>query len=148
MDVQRVLAELRKELDAIEGAVLILERLDRPANLRADLRLECSTRVRAVGANSFHSSPEPEEISYPSAAGGRAPGARRTASSRPFYGFKRWLWRRGRPGGRTGGVRPIVFPTQITSSISPGSDGYRQIPHFQVQILHLGERQFPLTPTV
>ncbi len=57
------LGELRKELDAIEAAILSLERLYRPANLRPDRRLDCSTRSRTEGANGFHRNPEPEQIS-------------------------------------------------------------------------------------
>jgi hypothetical protein len=63
MDVEGILAELRKELDAIEAAILTLERLHRPANPRPDRRLDCSTSSRTEGANGYHKNPELEPTS-------------------------------------------------------------------------------------
>ncbi len=63
MDVEGILAELRKELDGIEAAILSLERLYRTANLRPDRRLDCFKRSRTEGANGFDKNPEPEQIS-------------------------------------------------------------------------------------
>ena len=63
VDVEGILGELRKELDAIEAAILSLERQYRPANLRPDGRFDCSTRSRTKGENGFHRNAEPEQIS-------------------------------------------------------------------------------------
>ena len=63
MDVEGILAELRKELDAIEAAILTLERLHRPVNPRPDRRLDYSTSSRTEGANGYHKNPEPEPTS-------------------------------------------------------------------------------------
>ena len=74
MDVEGILAELRKELDAIEAAILSLERLCRSATLRPDRRLDRFTRSRTEGANGFDKNPEPVQISKqysPGSNGGR-----------------------------------------------------------------------------
>ena len=63
MDVEGILAELRKELTRLNAAILTLERLHRPANPRPDRRLDCSTTSRTEGANGYHKNPEPEPTS-------------------------------------------------------------------------------------
>jgi len=63
VDLEYVLAELRKELDGIEAAILSLKRLRRPGNPRLDRRLDLSTRSRTNGANGFLRNSAPEESS-------------------------------------------------------------------------------------
>jgi hypothetical protein len=54
MDLKYVLAELRRERDAIEAAIANLERLDRAGD-------SLSVRSSNVSTNGFHRSLSPEE---------------------------------------------------------------------------------------
>jgi len=63
MDLEYVLAELRKELNSIEAVIRNLERLRRPGNARLDGRLDLSARNRSEGANTFPRNSSPEESS-------------------------------------------------------------------------------------
>jgi hypothetical protein len=51
MDLEKVLAELRKERAAIDAAISSLERLDRPGNLRPGLPLGLAAKSPTNGAN-------------------------------------------------------------------------------------------------
>lgn len=59
MDLAKVLAELRNERDALDAAILSLERLDRPGKL-AGRPPNVSTRSHTDGANGFHRNLAPE----------------------------------------------------------------------------------------
>jgi hypothetical protein len=63
MNVEYLLAELRKELDAIEAAILSLERVNSPDNPRPNRPLDFPARSRTHGANGFHRNPASEQSS-------------------------------------------------------------------------------------
>jgi len=54
MDLDKVLAELRSEREAIDVAIHNLERLVRPGKLGPTRPLESVTRSQADGTNGFH----------------------------------------------------------------------------------------------
>ena len=61
MDLEKVLAELRNERDAIEAAISNLERLRRPGKLAPGRPPGVSTSSHTDGANGFHRLLAPEE---------------------------------------------------------------------------------------
>jgi hypothetical protein len=61
MDLEKILAELRKERDAIEAAISNLERLSRPGKVGPGGPTDVSTRRHIDGANGFRGSLAPEE---------------------------------------------------------------------------------------
>jgi hypothetical protein len=63
MDLEKVIAELRSERDAIDAAILSLERLGRPGKPGPGRPLGSATRSDTDGANGFHQSLAPEESS-------------------------------------------------------------------------------------
>jgi hypothetical protein len=56
MDLEKVLAELRRERDTIEAAILSLERLGRPGNLRPGRLPDLAARSPTNGADGNHRS--------------------------------------------------------------------------------------------
>ena len=63
MDLDKVLAELRNERDAIDAAIFSLERLGRPGKPAPGRPLESAMRNHTDGANGFHRSLAQEESS-------------------------------------------------------------------------------------
>jgi len=63
MDLEKVLAELRNERDAIDTAILSLERLGRPGKPGPGRPLGSATRSHTDDTNGFHRSLAPEESS-------------------------------------------------------------------------------------
>jgi hypothetical protein len=63
VDLERVLAELRNERDAIDAAIFSLERLARPGKPGPGRPLDSATRRHTDGTNGFHRNLAPEESS-------------------------------------------------------------------------------------
>jgi hypothetical protein len=63
MDLEKVLAEMRHERDAIDAAILSLERLSRPGKPGTGRPLDSAPKSHTDGTNGFHRSLAPEESS-------------------------------------------------------------------------------------
>jgi hypothetical protein len=63
MDLEKVLAEMRHERDAIDAAILSLERLRRPSKLGPGRPLDSAPKSHADGTNGFHRNLAQEESS-------------------------------------------------------------------------------------
>ncbi len=63
MDLENVLAELRKERDALDAAISSLERLDRVGKPSAVHSSELAAYKLTNGANGAHRNPGPRESS-------------------------------------------------------------------------------------
>ncbi len=63
MDLEKVLAELRNERDALDAAIFSLERLGRTGKLGPGRLLDSATKSHTDGTNGIHRSLAPEESS-------------------------------------------------------------------------------------
>jgi hypothetical protein len=61
MDLERMLAQLRRERDAIDVAILNLELLTRAGKPRLNRSTECSTNSHTNGPNGSYKNLPPEE---------------------------------------------------------------------------------------
>jgi hypothetical protein len=63
MDLEKVIAEMRHERDALDAAILSLERLRRHGKPGPDRPLDSAAKSHTDGTNGFRRSSAPEESS-------------------------------------------------------------------------------------